>query len=156
MFPPPTIYHKLTRYCAYQDRCAGEIEAKLKEWNVSAKDTKKLVGQLKADGFLNELRFARTFVRGKFRVNKWGRVRISYELKRKGIPGNLISEALNEIDDKEYEETIIRLIRQKKTSVNPEKIVNIREKIITFVVGKGFETEWILRVLNEQHIENGY
>ena len=34
--------------------------------------------------YLNEERFAKTFVRGKFRIKKWGRRRLTLELRKKG------------------------------------------------------------------------
>ncbi|MFH1160244.1 MAG: regulatory protein RecX [bacterium] len=158
MTTPPnldTLYLKLTRYCSFQERCSRDVEQKLREWKVPERDAGRLIQRLKRDGFLDELRFARSFARGKFRVNRWGRVRIRYELQGRGIPDPVVSEALREIGEEEYLETIGDLIRKKKAEIKSEKTLNIREKIITFVVGKGFETELVLRALNETKIEDG-
>ncbi|MBE0647128.1 MAG: RecX family transcriptional regulator [Bacteroidales bacterium] len=144
-----TLYAKLTKYAAYQDRCSWDVEKKMKEWKVSVGTQKKLLEQLKSDGFLDDRRFAASFVRGKFRVNKWGRIRISFELRGRKLSTAIISEALLEIDEEEYLETIRTLIARKSGEINPEKTLNKREKIINFVVGKGFETDLVLRMIRE-------
>ncbi len=75
----------MERYCAYQDRCHQEVLGKLREMRMIPEAIDKIMGHLIAHGFLNEERFARSFVRGKFRIKKWGRVRITRELKNRDI-----------------------------------------------------------------------
>lgn len=105
--------------------------------------------QLKEEGFIDDQRFARSFVRGKLRGNKWGRIRITCELRAKKIPETIISEALQEIGEEEYLELIRSLIKKKSGEINPEKTLNKQDKIINFVVGKGFEIDLVLRMIQE-------
>lgn len=112
----------------------------------------KLLKQLKEEELIDDQRFANAFVRGKFRVNRWGRNRITYELRARQLSEPVISIALREIDEEQYLDTIRTLIIKKNQEINPGKTVNKREKIINFVVGKGFESDLVLRMIQSINI----
>jgi regulatory protein len=146
------ILARIRHYCAYQERCSYEVDQKLTQWKVSPARIKKIRHVLLEEGFIDEQRYARIFVRSKFHINKWGRLKIRYELKSRAIPEMLISKALEEIGEDDYLNTIRDLVRKKKSEINSGKYLNIREKIITFVTGKGFEFDLITKVLTELKI----
>jgi regulatory protein len=149
---PAEVYTRICRYCAYQERCARDAEQKMMEWKVQGNKINSIMKKLKEEHFIDDERFARVFVRGKFNTNKWGRVKIRYELKGRGIPENMISEAIQEIGEEDYRKTIRELILKKKSEIKAGKNFNIREKIITFVTGKGFEFDLTIEVLKELKI----
>jgi regulatory protein len=128
------------------------VDQKLAQWKVSPQKINRIKNQLKREGFLDDERFARIFVRGKFHINKWGRIKIRYELKSRAIPEPIITRAMAEISEDDYLRTIRELILRKKSEINSEKHLNIREKIITFVTGKGYEFDLITKVLTELNI----
>ena len=146
------ILSRIRHFCAYQERCSREVDHKLMQWNVSSDKTRKIMHHLKEEGFIDEERFARIFVRGKFHINKWGRAKIRYELKSRTIPEYLVTKAMGEIGEDDYMRTIRELVLKKMSEINKEKHLNIREKIITFVTGKGFEFDLISKVLTELKI----
>lgn len=146
---PAEIYERICRYCSYQERCTFDAAQKLGEWKVPAGKAGLVIKRLKTDGYIDDDRFARLFVRSKFRNNKWGRVKLGYELRGRKIPEKIISEALKEISDENYRQTIRNLILKKKSEIKPGKNLTIREKIITFVIGKGFEFDLAAEVLKE-------
>ena len=96
---------KLEHYCAYQERCHQEVVQKLKSLNMIPKAIDQIIGQLISDNYLNETRFAQIFARGKFRIKKWGKVRILRELKFRNISPFNTKIALKEIDPNEYSDT---------------------------------------------------
>jgi len=146
------ILARIRHYCAYQERCKHDVNHKLMQWKVSSSKIIKLMRMLTEEGYINEERYARIFVRSKFHINKWGRTKIRYELKSRKIPGILVSRAMDEIGDDDYMRTIRELILKKNSEINTGKHFNIREKIITFVTGKGFEFDLISKVLTELKI----
>ena len=146
------IGERISRYCAYQERSSLEAARKLREWKVPAVKVKEILDHLSEGGFIDDARFAHIFAKSKFRHNKWGRVKIRYELLSRGIPENIIPDALKEIDEAEYLETIRELIIKKQKEIKEGKNLNIREKIITFVNGKGFESDLVAATLNELKI----
>jgi len=56
---------KLMHYCAYRDRSQKEVETKLDEMRMIPEAKEKIIISLMQENFLNEERFARSFVRGK-------------------------------------------------------------------------------------------
>ena len=138
------VLQKIRYFCSYQERCIRDTEEKLKDWAVQKKLIPSIIGQLQKENYINEERFAKVYAGGKFRVNKWGRQKIGFELKLKGIPEGMIQKGLEEIDEEDYRRVLRDLIRKKRKEIKPEKDLNIREKIITFAQGKGYETELIL------------
>jgi regulatory protein len=146
------VLQKIRYFCSYQERCIRETEEKLKDWTVQKKLIPSLIKQLQEEGYLDEERFAKVYAGGKFRVNKWGRQKIEFELRLKGIPDNIIQAGIGEIDEEDYRKVLKDLILKKQNEIKPEKDLNIREKIITFVQGKGYEIERILSTLKELKI----
>jgi regulatory protein len=66
--------------------------------------------------YLNEERFAKSFVRGKFRIKKWGRNRLIRELRAREISKYTIDTALKELDPEAYEQTLDGLIFKANSS----------------------------------------
>jgi len=95
-------YRKLEHYCAYQERCHQEVRLKLKAMHMIPEAIDLVVVHLLNHDFLNETRFAKSFVRGKFKFKAWGRNRLTFELKKKGISKYNINEALKQINEEEY------------------------------------------------------
>ena len=93
---------KLEHYCAYQERCHQEVVNKLKGMKMIPQAIDVILVHLIQHNYLNEERFAKTYVRGKLRFKKWGVRRLTSELKKKDISKININQALTEIDDKEY------------------------------------------------------
>jgi regulatory protein len=149
---PAMVLEKIRNYCGYQERCIRDVEEKLKDWAVQKKLIPGIIAQLQNESILNEERFARAYTRGKFRLNKWGRQKIEFELKIRGIPDAMIAEGLKEIDEEEYLQVLQDLIIVKHKDARPEKDLNIREKIINFAVGKGYEMDLVLDYLNKLKI----
>ena len=146
------INQKIQHFCTYQERCIREVQDKLKSWAVQKQHIPAIINQLQKEGFLNEERFAKAFAGGKFRLNKWGRQKIGFELKIRGIPELLIEEGLYEIDDEAYRNVLKELIFRKYNELKQEKNLNIREKIINFAFGKGYEMNLILELIKELQI----
>jgi regulatory protein len=146
------ILQKIRYFCSYQERCISEVEKKLKDLAVQSKLIPGIINQLQQDGYLNEERFSKAFAGGKFRLNKWGRNKIAFEMKIRGIPELIIQEGMTEIDDAEYLQTLKELMFHKFNEIKSDKKANIREKIINFAYGKGYEMELILGVIKDMKI----
>lgn len=146
------LRRRITRFCAFRERCSTEVLQKLKDWSAGEPDKRRLMKELLEEGFVDDLRYARIFVRSKFNQNHWGRIKIRWELKSKMIPEITINEAMEEVGEAEYLRTIDTLVRKKKAEIKGEKNLNFRDKILNFVVGKGFETSLVLQSLNKLKI----
>lgn len=109
-----SLYKKLMRYCAYQERAESEVRTKLRTLGAAPDMGERVLKQLREENFVNEERFARAYVRGKFRMNGWGRIKIRNGLRAKGVDENLISRAVSEeIDERVYREAMRKVVAEK-------------------------------------------
>lgn len=139
---------KLMQYCAYRDRSQKEVEEKLREMRMIPQACEHIIIKLMQENFLNEERFARSFVRGKFRIKKWGRIKIKQELKLKEISSPLIKIALTEIDDNEYYKTLVELAEKKEGLIKEKDPFKKRQKLINYLLQKGYESSLVFEVSN--------
>ena len=142
---PDEALQKLERFCAYRERCPKEVRSKLAECGLNRSDAEQIYQVLQEDNFFNETRFALAFAGGKFRYNNWGRVRIRQELRMRDISPTVVTEALDSIDQAEYEALIQKLLDKKRTQYADE--VNAREKTAASVIRAGFEMDLVFRFL---------
>ncbi len=144
---PSEALVSLQRFCVYQDRCHQEVRNKLIQLGVYGDTLESILAALISEGFLNEERFARSFVRGKFRIKRWGRQKIRQGLLFRQIPEMLIHKALQEIDPGEYAAALADLLKQKAAllaDLPPETRV---QKLYAFASGRGYEPELIWPIL---------
>jgi regulatory protein len=138
-FTPAVAKVKIAAYCAYQERCQKEVRDKLYEYGLPSCEVENLVTAMILEGFVNEERFAKAFVRGKFRIKKWGRVRIIRELKFRVPSENLVRIALKEIDEQEYWDTLIYLAEKKREELKEPDNFKKKMKLYQFLIYKGYE-----------------
>ncbi|MDP4281914.1 MAG: regulatory protein RecX [Bacteroidota bacterium] len=143
------ILQNIRNFCAYQERNIPEIEEKLKKWMVDDDKIPEIIHQLKEENYLDEFRYARLYTSGKLRIKKWGKKKIEFELRKKGLPAQAIEEGLSAIDEDEYREILTSLILEKNKEIKGSKSLNNRQKIINFVLNKGFEIDLILNIIKQ-------
>lgn len=148
-FTPAEAKAKIAAYCAYQERCQKEVRDKLFDYGLASKDVEKLVTTMILEGFLNEERYAKSFVRGKFRIKRWGKIRIRKELKLRMLNDTCINLGMKEIDEQEYWETLCYLAEKKWAKTRGKNIFIRKEKLKRFLMYKGFEHEKINSVLDK-------
>ncbi|WDF70355.1 regulatory protein RecX [Sphingobacterium oryzagri] len=147
-YTPLQAKQKAESYCAYQERAQQEVRDKLYSWGLHQDEVENIIAQLIEDNFLNEERFAKAYVLGKFRMKGWGKIKIKMHLKAKRVSEPLIRIALREIITEEYEEMLDKIIEKRiKTPTN--KITRIeRQKLFNYLLSKGFEADIIRQKTN--------
>lgn len=107
-----------------------------------------IIIKLMQEGFLNEERFARSFVRGKFRIKKWGRIKIKQELKLREISAPIIKLALTEIDEAAYYASLEQLAEKKLALIKEPNTFKRKQKLINYLAQKGYESNFVFEVAN--------
>ncbi|GHN00199.1 recombinase RecX [Cytophagales bacterium WSM2-2] len=146
---PAEALAKIYRYCAYQERPHQEVKNKLLEYGLRLSEADEILARLIVEGFLNEERYARSFAGGKFRMMKWGRLKIQRELEMKGLTAKCITRGLTEIDSKDYTKTLLGLLKKKLAQTSEPDLFKKKSKIARFVIGKGYEPELVWESINE-------
>ena len=141
------LLHKAASYCSISEHCVSEVEEKLNAWSIEPDHKAKIIDRLIAEDFINEKRFCIFFVKDKFRFNKWGKIKISYALKQKGLSNDLISMALGTIDEGEYEEMLAAILKTKLVGLKYEYEYEKQGKLFRFAQSRGFENNVIEKVL---------
>lgn len=140
------IKQKLVNYCVYQDRCHAEVEQKMREFLLIDEAKEEIILFLLKENFLNEERFTRSYIRGKFYIKHWGKTKIKINLKQKQISERLISSCFDEIDDSDYEKTIRKIFDDYYTKQTGLKEYQKKTKTIKYLMSKGFEYEKIIDI----------
>ena len=140
---------KLQRYCAYQDRCHKEVAQKLKDMQMIPQASEQIIMTLIEENFLNEERFAMAFVRGKFKIKKWGRRRLISELKQRNISNYLVNKALGQISDMEYKTTFEALAHKKANSIKGGSVLKKKKKLADYLLCRGWESHLVYEKINQ-------
>ncbi len=140
---PQQAFQKMRQYCGYQERSHFEAREKLYGFGLNKSDVEELLSRLIEEDYLNEERYAILFVGGKFRMKKWGRIKIIHELKQKRVGSNNIKKAIKEIDEDIYNKTLYQLALAKWKSLKAEQYLNRLAKTTNFLLQKGYEQELI-------------
>lgn len=138
-----TAKQKIEAFCAYQERCDQEVRQKLHSWKTHPEDVDALIAHLITHNFLNEERFAEAYVSGKFRIKKWGKIKIRQQLKLKKISTYSINKALATIEDDEYWQTARNLVESKSRLIKAKNQWDKLNKLKRYLASKGFETDLI-------------
>lgn len=144
---PKKALLKAQKYCAYQERCQQEVRERLYKWGVLPEVLENTIAELITANFINEERFAKVYAGGKFRIKKWGRIKIAVKLQSKNISEYCINKGLEEIDDEDYMVTLKEVIEKKARNLNEKNDYLRKNKIARCAIRKGFESELVWEVL---------
>lgn len=147
-FNTEDLTEKARKWCAWQDRCSFELSLKLKNWGASYGQIRTILEKMADEGFIDEQRFARLFVRGKFKNNQWGRLKIFAALKAKKIPDVTIKEALSELDETDYQMLAEKLALKKYDQLKEDDNSKVM-KTAAYLASKGFENQLIFDIINK-------
>ena len=140
---------KLEYYCVYQERCHKEVIAKLKTLGMIPSVIDKIISELIKANYLNETRFTQSFVRGKFRIKKWGKNRILQELKVRDISSFNIKLGMKEISDDNYQKTFYELFEKRRREVKQLTKTEQKKKIFSYMSYRGWENSKVYEALRD-------
>tara|TARA_B100000029_G_scaffold163682_1_gene159783 strand:+ start:1462 stop:1908 length:447 start_codon:yes stop_codon:yes gene_type:complete len=142
------IIKKIENYCSYQERCKKEVIEKLLTLGLGQSEIDDTINYLTKNNYINEERFAFAFTRGKFTIKKWGKIKIIVELKKRKIDSNLISRAINQITDLDYQNVFNDLCLKKFNSLRGT-LDSRKRKFINYLSYRGWEYDLIIKKVNE-------
>jgi len=160
------VYKKMAALCSRSEQCSPDIRKKIVTSGLNNDDADEMIEKLKAEKFIDDERFIRSYISDKFKINQWGRIKIRHYLKMKGLPDGLIQKELDEMDENKYRETLIKTLKSKARSVkkknkimliddNPGDAILLREALKMANLGVDFEAfqsgKEALKQLNERY-----
>lgn len=138
---------QLRSYCAYQERCHSEVREKALELGMRGEEVEQAMAELISENFLNEERYAGAFAGGRFRMQQWGRRKITAELQQKQVSAYCIKKGMEEIDEADYQATLEKLARKKWDSLGKDSLPKRKQKTWAYLAQKGYEPALITPAL---------
>ena len=142
---------KILHYCDYQDRCKKEIFTKLDSFELSESDKSFIVEFIQDEGYINDERYCRSYVKSKLNLKKWGVNKIKLSLIAKGVDRDIIDEVISEIDQDSYKEELVNLLKNRK--INESDPYKRKAKLIRYAVGKGYSLSMVMEIVNGNELE---
>ena len=139
---------RLMQLCSRQEKCRYDLRQKLQQWGIENDAADAILSKLEMDNFLNEERYASAYARDKVRFNKWGRLKIRYQLRTKGISSVNIDKALTQFDEKEYRNLIQNELLSKAKKVKAQNDWERRGKLMKFAQSRGYEPDMVMETID--------
>ena len=146
---PDQVLDKMAKYCAYQERCVKDVRDKLKAFDIPQTEKDKILDYLLDNRFVNDERFAKSFVRGKVNQSGWGLNKILFHLIQKGIAKETIDEALEQTDEDVYRQRLIDILTTKSKTIKGDSDFERKRKLAAYAMQKGFEGNLVWEVLKD-------
>lgn len=132
-------YLQLAAVCAQSEHCEQEMRDKMKRWEIDADAQDRVIDRLVKERYIDNERYARVFVKDKIRYNKWGRRKVQQALWMKRISDDIQQRVLDEIDEKEYLDVLIPLLKQKRKTIKANNDYELNQKLVRFALSRGFD-----------------
>jgi len=146
---PDQVLDKMAKFCAYQERCVKDVKDKLRTFDISQEAKDKILEYLMENRFVNDERFAKSFVRGKINQSGWGVNKIRFHLIQKGIDKELIDEVLGQTDEELYRQRLVDVLKTKAKTVKADSDFEKKRKLAAYAMQKGFEGSLVWEVLKD-------
>ena len=139
---------RLQNLCAKQECSSADMLQKaLKALDYDRAAAEEVVAALVRDGYVDDARYAAAFAREKSSITGWGPVKIKFALAAKGIKGDKVQEALEDIDPDRADAKLRKLLDNKWKTLAEDPQGKL--KLIKFALSRGYEYEQIREVIEE-------
>ncbi|MBQ0056328.1 MAG: RecX family transcriptional regulator [Bacteroidales bacterium] len=140
--------NKAAAYCAHAERAPKDVEQKLRDWGMDDDDMDDVMKRLRDDHFVDEERYAHAFINDKFEYEHWGRIKIAFALRQKGISQSLINNTMDDvIDPEKYENILQDLLKSRMKGMALPLAQNDRARLFRFAQQRGFEYDMIIEAV---------
>lgn len=147
------IYNKIVKMIGTKYRSEKEIRIFLEDKNISEIEKEDIIEKLKKNKLIDDDRFIRSYINDRLTLSIDGPNLIEKKLLEYISDSSKIKEHMDEIDQKEVEDKLTKLI-EKKLRASKESNYIIKQKLLGHFKNKGYDTNMILSILNKYKIDN--
>jgi regulatory protein len=149
--------HLALRYLARRPRSEREVRDKLRDKEFGQREIDRVLADLLQSGLVNDLEFARSYIRNSLTMRPLGELRLKQKLVLLGVQRALIDQAMNEVKGgDEMHEAASRAARQflqrSSRSQRKEERDQIRRRLIGFLTRRGFPWPIIQSIIAAHHL----
>ena len=141
------VTDRLRALCSRREYCTQDVMKKaLKALEGDRHAAEQVLETLIAEKYVDDLRYAGAYCRDKASLSGWGEVKIRYMLASKGIPREIIAEALEEIDGNRAQDRLNRLLQTKYKSIKDDP--QCRLKLLRYALGRGYSYDEVSSIID--------
>jgi regulatory protein len=147
----PTAYNYALNLLAARPYASRALHRKLIQKKYSAADADDVIRRLLDNGLLNDERFAEQYARSKILSTGASKRRLTQDLYRKGIKGDIATSAIaNVIDQDEIDPAVVieRVATKKLAQLGDLEPVVLRRRLFAFLARRGYDLDEIKRVVS--------
>ena len=141
---------RITAYCAEAEHCTQDVMQKLVAWGVEEDVAGDIMQRLYREKFVDDARYARSYIEEKWKLNRWGRIKMRHQLEAKGIAEALIDDALDVLSKDEYERGVREILDDKWKELKQKRDLSTLQKVAVFGAGRGIEEEYLTAWVEEK------
>lgn len=145
----PQALKRMAAYCSRAERSEYDVQKKLVALELDEEEIKRIINRLRKEKFVDNERFARSFINDKIRFNKWGETKIRYELRKRNIPEAIFNPILKELSNEAFEPQLLHILKVKANTIKVKSDYDKRNKLIRFALGRGFPIEMVIKSVNK-------
>jgi regulatory protein len=133
---------------SYRERSKWEVKDRMRKKGYEDNLIEDVLRYLESHNFISDQRFAQVWEENRIKKG-YGRKRIYFELRQKGLEVDLIDELLERVYSKVNEvEIALKVVKEKNFLLKKDK-PRTRKRIYGFLQRRGFSSEVINEVLTE-------
>lgn len=140
---------KMAAMCSRREYCEHDIREKLRTAELPHSEINNIIEYLKKFSFINDERYATAYVKDKFQFNGWGKAKIVAMLCMKHIDRTIIENAVLQLQVDSYKEKCLTLLQSKAKSTKAQNISELKNKLLRYAIGRGFDYETSLQCISE-------
>lgn len=133
--------------CATSEHCVSEVVERLRKWNLGGEAIERIIAFLQKEKYIDEERYAASYINDKYRFAKWGKKKIYQMLSLKKIPNTVILSKLADIDQEEYQSILRKLLETKQRSIRAKDDYEFKGKLVRFALSRGFDMNDIEKLI---------
>ncbi len=148
-YSPAEALYRAAALCSKSEQCSTDIIKKLRDWGVDNEKVADIICRLTEEKYIDDTRFMVAYCRDKFRFEGWGRIKIRYNLRQKGMADEEIKSALDEIDEDDYKARVLEILQSKKKSTKTDDVYKLKASLFRFASSRGFEPAISLPIISD-------
>ena len=146
----PSAYDYALKLLTARPYATRALHKKLIQKEYPAADADDAIRRLVDNGLLDDEKFAEQYARSKILSTGASKRRLTQDLYRKGIKGDVASTAIaNVIEDEEIDTAAVveRVARKKLAQLGDLEPLVIRRRLFAFLARRGYDVDEIKRVV---------
>ena len=136
---------RLRYTCSRSEKCLFDIRKKLSEWSLEG-EYDSISQNLLEEKFIDEERYTNSFVNDKIKFSKWGKLKVKYQLRMRGIDESIFVKALSDYSEVDYQKMIKNEIDKKNKSIKASDKYKRLQKLYAFAAQRGYETDIVREI----------